>query len=231
MEISELVWKLFLLLLPGIVTTLFVRYITTNKNYAPFYFIIYSAVFGIGVFVFLELIISVYNLLLALYTGEYNLQWGVNLSIWDSVLDTGKDFEKSELLIAYAIAIPFGLFIGYTLQHKILHRLLIKFNLTSRFADGDVWNFFLNNKNVEWIIVRDNKRNLAYYGSVRAYSEANDKREILMEDVDVYVNDTWEKLYFSNSIFLELDDNSFSLEEPEVEPEIEPEVVSIIDEI
>src|SRR5690554_5861964 len=193
MEISELVWKLFLILLPGIITTLFVRYITTNKNYPPFYFVIYSAILGLGVFIFLELMISIYNIFFAIFSSEHMLKWELNLSIWNPILNTGENFKKTELLLAYVTAVPFGLFVGYLIQHKKLHMFLQKIKLTSRFADGDVWNHYLNMEEIEWITVRDNKRNLAYFGNVRAYSEANDKREILLENVDVYTNDSWQK--------------------------------------
>jgi len=75
---------------------------------------------------------------------------------------------------------------------------------------------------VEWLIVRDKQSNLAYFGSVRSYSEANDKREILLEEVDVYTSDTWEKLYTSKAVFLELNDKQFSIELPiEVNKNIE----------
>lgn len=67
----------------------------------------------------------------------------------------------------------------------------------------------------EWIIVRDKENNLAYFGSVRSYSEANDKREILLEEVDVYTSDTWIKLYSSEGVLLELSDKQFSIELPE----------------
>jgi len=215
MAISDLVWKLFLLLLPGVITTLFVRYITTNKNYTPFYFIIYSAIFGLGTFFLLEIIISVYNIFRAVFSSKIEVCWNLNLSIWDSIINGKSDFKKLELIFAYIAAIPFGLIIGYFIQHKTLNDFLQRIKLTTRFGDGDVWSHFLNMENVEWIIVRDKQNNLAYFGSIRSYSEANDKREILLESVDIYTSDSWIKLYSSEAVLLELNDKQFSIELPE----------------
>ncbi len=222
MEISELVWKLFILLLPGIITTLFIRYITTNKYYPPFYFVIYSAILGLGLFIFLEIIISFFNISISLINST-KLKWGVNLSVWDIIINStdGKTIKILELLIAYISAIPFGLLIGYIIQHKIFHRFLQKIKLTSRFADGDVWTYYLRMKEVEWIVIRNSANNLAYYGNVISYSESKDKREILLQNVDVFTNDTWKKLYSANTVFLELDDNAFSIEVLETEEQTE----------
>jgi len=203
-------------------TTLFVRYITTNKNYPPFYFIIYSAILGLSSFVILEVIHSVYHIIRAVFNSEIKLYWNLNLTIWDSIMNGKSEFKTTELLSAYIVAIPFGLFIGYLTQHKSLNKILQFLKLTTRFGDGDVWSHFLNMEEVEWLIVRDKQSNLAYFGSVRSYSEANDKREILLEEVDVYTSDTWEKLYTSKAVFLELNDKQFSIELPiEVNKNIE----------
>lgn len=118
-------------------------------------------------------------------------------------------------MFAYIVAIPFGLVVGYLVQHKVLNNFLQKIKLTTRFGDGDVWSHFLNMEIVEWVIVRDKQNNLAYFGNVRSYSEANDKREILLEKVDVYTSDTWIKLYSSEAVLLELNDKQFSIELPE----------------
>lgn len=94
MEISDLVWKLFLLLLPGVITTLFVRYISTNKNYPPFYFIIYSAILGLGTFFLLEIIISIYNIIRVVFNEKIEVCWKLNLTIWDSIVNGKADFKK-----------------------------------------------------------------------------------------------------------------------------------------
>jgi len=216
MEISELVWKLFLLLLPGIITTLFVRYITTNKNYPPFYFVIYSAILGMGTFLFMEFFISIYNIIVAIFSSKVDLEWGLNLSFWNSIFNNGDGLKKNEIVAAYLVAIPFGLFIGYIIQRKKLNLFLQRIKLTTRFNDGDVWSHFLNIVDVEWVIIRDNKKNLAYFGNVRSYSEANDKREILLEDVDVFTSDSWEELYSSEAVYLEFAEGSFSIENPKI---------------
>lgn len=216
MENSILVWKLFLLLLPGVITTLFIRYITTNKDYTPFYFIIYSAILGLSTFLLLEIIISIFNIIKNLFCGNLNLTWKLNLSIWDVLIESDSNIKKSELLFAYFTAIPFGLIVGYLIQHKTLYLFLRKIGLTSRSNDGDVWSHFLYMPDVKWIIVRDKQSNLAYFGEVLVFSEANEKREILLGDVDVYTSDSWKKLYYSRTVLLELNEEQYSMELPQI---------------
>lgn len=214
MEVSELVWRLFVILMPGVLTTLFIRYITRNKSFSPFYFVIYSSVLGIGVFIFLELLFSATNILMAIFSDSYTVEWGLNLKIWDSLSNGGKEIARKELFYSYLTSLPFGLIIGYSVQHKYLNRFLKWTKLTTRFGDGDVYSHFLNMKEVDYVIVRDYRYNLAYFGLLRAYSEPGETREILLENVDVYTSDKWEELYSSEAVFLEFEEGKFSIEKP-----------------
>lgn len=214
MEISELVWRLFILLLPGVIAILLVRYSSTSKEYSNFYFIIYSAIMGIGILILLELVISLYNIMIALFSSDITIQFGLNLTIWDGLIDKSKSFNKFELFVSYISSIPIGIVVGGLIQKKRLIRLLQKFKITNRFGDTDVWNYILNSPDTDWIIVRDNKNNLAYFGMLKAYSDTGEIREIILTDVDVYFSDNWEELYKSEVVYLELEHNNFSIELP-----------------
>jgi hypothetical protein len=214
MQITELVWKLFLLLLPGVVATIMLIQITGDKKMSVFNFAINSALFGIASFLIMELSISFFNIIKALLSPGHVIKWGLNLTIWDNLFDNTKEFNKIEMIVSYLLSIPLGIFYGYIISRKLLNRLFKMLKLTNRYGDDDVWSFFLNSPNTQWVLVRDKLTNLTYFGSVRAYSDSSEKREILLNDVQVFTTDAWEHLYDSDSVFLELENNQFSIEIP-----------------
>jgi hypothetical protein len=185
MQITELVWKLFLLLIPGVVATIMLIQITGDKKMSVFNFVINSALYGIASFLIMEFSISLFNIIKTLFYPGHVIKWGLNLTIWNNLFDNNKEFNKIELVISYILSIPLGIFYGYFISRKLLNRLFKPLKLTNRYGDNDVWSFFLNSPNTQWVLVRDKLTNLTYFGNVRAYSDTSEKREILLNDVQV----------------------------------------------
>lgn len=216
MEITELVWKLFVILLPGVVSTLMVRYITTHKQYSIFEFLIYSACLGIGTFIIMELFYSLFWAIYGILSSNISTEFGLNLKIWDSLINGVSSIDKNELFLSYLLAIPFGFFWGFVISNKIVIRLFQKWKLTTRYGDNDVWSFYFNSPNTNWIYLHNKKENLTYFGKIRAYSDTGEKREVLIEDVIVYASDKWEQLYESDAVYLELSDDNYTIETPKL---------------
>jgi hypothetical protein len=214
MQITELVWKLFLLLLPGVVATLMLNQISGNKKMSPFNFLLYSALLGITSYIIMEIGVSVFNIIRALSSHELRLDWGLSLTVWDNLFANDKDINKLEIILSYLLSIPLGIFYGFIISKKLFHKLFQKLGFTNRYGDNDVWSFFLNSPETQWILLRDKSTNLTYFGNIRAYSDTTDYREILLNDVTVFTSDTWEELYNSESVYLELESNKFSIEIP-----------------
>jgi hypothetical protein len=216
MEITELVWHLFIILLPGVISTLMIRYISTHKQYSIFEFSIYSAILGIGTFILMELFISLYWCVIGLFSKSISTEFGLNLAIWDSLFNGKKALNKNEIFVSYLLSIPFGFFWGFIISKKIIIRLFQKWKLTTRYGDDDVWSFYLNSPSAEWIYIHNKKANLTYYGKIRAYSDSAEKRELLIEDVIVYESDTWTEKYQTNAVYLELNSFDFVIESPKI---------------
>jgi len=216
MQITELVWKLFVILLPGVVSTLMVRYITTHKQYSIFEFVIYSATLGIGTLIIMEIGYSLYWMIRGVLSSNITTEFGLNLSIWDNLFNGQKNLNKNELFISYLIAVPMGFIWGIVITKKLIIRIFQKWNLTSRYGDNDVWSFYLNSPNVDWIYLHNRKDNLTYFGKIRAYSDSEEKREILLEDVIVYSSDNFKELYQSNAVYLELNNFEYKIESPKL---------------
>jgi len=217
MQITELIWNLFLLLLPGVVATIMIKQIFSGIKYTIFEFSVNAALFGIATYIIMEFGYSIFNIIHAIFSPKISLQWGLNLTIWDNFFDNNKDYNKIEIIIAYILSIPLGLFYGFVVSKKLINKIFQYFGWTHRYGDDDVWSYFLNSKEINWIIVHDKKTNMSYFGSIRAYSDSNAKREILLNDVDVYASDDWDKpIYQSEFVFLELDNNNFTIESPKI---------------
>lgn len=209
MEITELVWKLFLLLFPGIITTFIYRYITTSQKYSPFEFIILSATFGIGVFILMELCISFYNILICIFVKQ-KLIWGLNLTVWDDLFNNCTNVRKTEMFFSYLAAFPLSIIIALLCRNDNFLNLLKRMGLTNRYGDDDVWAKFLTDET--WIIIRIQSTNLAYLGYAIYFSDSGEKREIVLKNVSVYTNDNFEKLYDKDKVYLELKENDYSIE-------------------
>ena len=108
-------------------------------------------------------------------------------------------------------------FIGsFAWKHNLINRLGKFLRVTKRWSDEDVWHYFHNLQGQQWVFVRDQKRNLCYYGYIQAFSESGDDRELLLQDVDVYTNDDVEFLYKVKALYLSGDKHAFFMEIPEL---------------
>ena len=215
MQITELVWKLFLLFLPGVVATLMLNQLSANKITKPFEFFIYSAVLGIATIIIMEMFYSLYIVISSLFLGNLkNLCWGTNLEIWNNIFDGDSRFNKVEIILSYILSIPLGLLYGYLGSKNLINKLFQRLKLSNRYGDNDIWCYFFSAVDVDWVFLRDKTSNLTYYGKLRAGSDTEKRREIVLEEVSVYTSDTSKHLYDIQTIYLELDNYSFSIESP-----------------
>lgn len=212
MEITLLVWNLFIIMMPGIIATLFLRVISTSRKYSPFDFTIYSAIFGISSYLLLEVIYS----LISCFRGLY-LPIGYNLSVWKNLFNiSDTSFEPSEMIYSYLISIPLGILIGLCIKKGWCLWLFRKLHITNRYGDEDIWTYYLCYSSTEWVCLRDFDKDLIYDGYVIAYSDSAEKREILLGNVIVYKDVASEKevkeLYSIDKLYIDLDNKNYSIE-------------------
>lgn len=208
MELTELFWNLFIILFPGVIATYFYRFISTERKFPPFEFLITSATFGIFILIIMELLYSTYSIGISIINFQKPI-CGLNLSIWDALFNGEHVIDKKEVFASYLLAIPLSLFISWIIKRKCWVKLLKKLKISNR-CDGDVWSGFL--ENAGWVIVRNHNTGLAYLGWVVIFSDSGVKREIILNDVTVYRNDTFKELYKKEKVYLELKEMDFSIE-------------------
>jgi hypothetical protein len=100
-------------------------------------------------------------------------------------------------------------------QHKVFVRLGRLLRTSRRFGDEDVWDFFHNVPEIEWVFVRDHKLGVNYFGCVRAFSEPGAERELLLKDVQVFSDESGDLLYATDAVYLCRDRNELTIETPQ----------------
>lgn len=89
----------------------------------------------------------------------------------------------------------------------------------------DIWWHFHNNSETSWAWVVDHRYRMSYLGSIYAYSEAKERRELVLDNVSVYtyvVSDdmSWSvtHLYDTERLYLSRDFNEITIEQGRPEP-------------
>jgi hypothetical protein len=68
--------------------------------------------------------------------------------------------------------------------------------------------------NVEYAYVRDFEKEIVYSGWVKAFSNGISRRELLMENVEVFDLDTAQKLFDTPLMYVSFSNDSFNIEFP-----------------
>jgi hypothetical protein len=100
------------------------------------------------------------------------------------------DFFQLKDEIAWSIPLSFALSVVWlwAVRFRLLKKLLHKIGATRRYGDEDVWSYTLNSDHasVEYVHFRDLENGYTFAGWVNTYSESEDHRELLLQDVIVY---------------------------------------------
>lgn len=147
-----------------------------------------------------------------------------NLSILDirftsinAFFDEDIPISWSEVVLASLMSIILSLVASAIYTHKVINKLGRLVGATRKYGDEDVWDLFNNMQDIQWVYVRDHKLGLIYYGWIYAFSDSEKPRELMIRDVDVYSNETGEKLYDADIIYVARDLNDLTIEVPSVE--------------
>ena len=107
-----------------------------------------------------------------------------------------------EIAIVSVISVIVAIVATYISVYRLPNKLGILLRATQRYDDADVWECFNDIYKSRWVIVRDHKLNLAYYGWIKFYSDSEKFRELLLENVETYENTNWTFLYNSEILYI-----------------------------
>jgi len=205
MEISQFTLHVMLLILPGTIAILIVETLTVHKKLDTFKFILYMSVFGFFAYVVRQTWNWMYAVLYC--KPSYKL-----LYFWGAIAGKSTEISWSEILTTCVIAIPMGFIASWLIQYKALNRFANLIKVSSKYGEDNLFTHFLNLKEIIWVLVRDNKQGITYYGKVDYYSETDVMKEIVLSDVSVYRSEDWVHIRESPYIYLSFAPNDFIIE-------------------
>ncbi len=203
MELSVFLFRVIFLALPGIITILLFRKLRgkpIQKDWEDFIEIWFYSVLSYAI---CGLVIEVYNW----KTGSSH-----KLKITDTLFDEKAPFSWKQIAAASATSVILAVIASYLSANRVINKLGLKINVTDRYDDADVWECFNEINRNRWVIVRDNKLNLAYYGWIKFYSDSEKVRELVLNSVTTYSNSTWEVLYESETLYISREKSDLTIE-------------------
>ncbi|MDQ7002032.1 MAG: hypothetical protein Q9N02_05020 [Ghiorsea sp.] len=207
---------LIIIFLPGILAVIICDKIIVHSKWDTFKYSLYAFILGILSYVTLQALYYLYNL--ADYCSSDNtslnfvdIKWD-NLSIWNSLISEEIKIIPIDLISATILSIPLAFMAGYIINFKIITKLANKFRVSNKYGDENLFSFYLNSPDIDWVYIRDIERDLTYQGRVQSYSETDTIQEIVLYDVKVFRYQDSAELYSIPSIYLSKPIGSFIIE-------------------
>jgi hypothetical protein len=121
----------------------------------------------------------------------------------------------TEFLAAIVVSLFCSIVWLYVTNYRLAGRFLRFAGATKKYGDEDVWDFSFNAPDAwsEYVYVRDYKNAKVFSGWVRAFSENENIRELLLRDVEVFDLEG-RRLYASPLIYLGRPPDSVDIEFP-----------------
>ncbi|MCG8517504.1 MAG: hypothetical protein MI794_05885 [Pseudomonadales bacterium] len=196
---NQLVVTLILILMPGIVAAIISDKLTNHSPWGSFKFGLYSLTLGVGCYALLQVITYVFDALSHLRIDP--VSW-TNLKIWNSALNGGSDIAAWEICVAALLALPVAFFASWLINFKIFNKLAQRIGVSNKFGDENLYSYYLNAQEIDWVYVRDVEKNLTYQGRVVSHSENENVQEIVLSEVSVFRYEDSSALYEVPTIYL-----------------------------
>ena len=214
MEISTLTLKLIILLVPGALATLIYKKLTVRqKESSDFMFVIFSIMFGLFSYLFLQIgsfIISLIEGLCITIKPNYEI-----LKTFSSLSD-GSQIPFKEVIWASIISILLGLSISCLDHKKLLNRFARFLHISNKYGDENLFTYFLNSPDISWVYIRDIEHSITYLGSVSSFSETTEYKEIVLVQVTVYSYPESIELYDLDRIYLVFPKDKMIIEQAKI---------------
>ncbi|MHB1332550.1 MAG: hypothetical protein ACYCY1_08135 [Sulfuriferula sp.] len=212
---NSLAVAIAIVLLPGLVASVICDKITVHSpRWGAFKYSIYSFLFGILSYGLLQFIEYGYHYILSFLDKTHQVQ-SYTLGVWSIIQNDKAPIALSEVGWATLLAPIVALIAAWLVNYKILNKIAQKLNISQKYGDENLYSFFLNLNEVDWVYVRDKINGFTYFGRVVSYSECDSIQEIVLSEVGVYEYESSELLYPVSIIYLSKPLGSFVIEVPE----------------
>ena len=209
MELSDFLIRVVFIGLPGIIGEQIYQKLKSKSVRKDWEDIIEIVLFALGSYAVYGLIVEVLRRCCI---------WNLNPPL-RALFDSGIKISWLEIAGASFIGIILAFIAAYAYNRKWWNRLGQKLHVTKKFGDEDVWSFFLDlPETAKWVFVRDYKQDLVYYGWIKAFSESEKRRELVLMEVQVFSNfasDSVPKaLYEAEAVYISRESDEMSIEIP-----------------
>ena len=187
MNLGDLAFRLILILFPGIIATLLYRRLVIKRKWESIDIGLNTLLFGILSYLLLQLILIPFN------SGE--------LVIWQRLQDD-QPIPYLEVFAASITSIFCTGLIATIVNKKLINRLANYLGISDKYGEDNLFYTFLSSRDLSEVHIKDPTNNLIYTGYVRYYSEDEDVREIVLEEVDMYEYDSAKHMNSLKSVYL-----------------------------
>jgi hypothetical protein len=158
---NKLVVTIIIILLPGIIATIISDKLTYHSKWDSFKYGLYSLILGFFTYVFLQILVYIYDIFIACSLS--NISWH-HLTVWSNTTSENIDISFWEVGLAIILSVPIAFIASWSINYKILNKFGKYIHVTSKYGDENLFSYFLNSKEVDWVYVRDQTRGLTYQG-------------------------------------------------------------------
>ncbi len=214
---NPLVVTLVIILLPGIFATVICDKITRHSEWNWFKYVLYSVLLGWLSYVAFQVWSFILSIDIAYQNDTLSFSFTPEpLKIWNALLNgegsSGSSIPYSEILGSLACSILVALLASATINYKVINKIARILKISTKYGDENLFSYYLNLDEVNWVYVRDKEDNLTYKGQIVMHSESSGIQELVLSDVDVYQYSDSEYLYSTPSIYFCKNVGKFKIE-------------------
>jgi hypothetical protein len=208
---SQFIVILIVILMPGIISLVICDKIVNHSKWTSFKFCLYAVILGVFCYVILQCAYYMKDIFLAFSSCQYNFQW-THLNIWYAPVNEKPIIYPSEIIFASVLSFPISLAISYLINYKIFNKIAQKIKVSQKYGDENLFSYYLNAREIDWLYIRDIENNLTYQGRIVSYSENDKIQEIVLSEVTVYEYQASNFLYEVPTIYLAKELGKFIIE-------------------
>ena len=199
---NELAVIIGVILFPGLIAAVICdKLVVHTVKWDTFKYGIYSFIFGVLSYVLLQAIYLIPLTLPSCNCAIVATKQTI-LNVWTIVKPKEINISLLEVFYATLLAPIVAALSASIVNFKLINKLAKLLNISRKYGDENLYSFFLNSDNVNWVYVRDIKNNLTYEGKVVSFSETDSMQELVLSDVTLYAYETSKKLYSIPVIYM-----------------------------
>lgn len=214
--ISEFALRLLFLFYPGIICHLVMDGLTVHRERKPHQVFLYSFVLGVLSYLLYVIASAIFHFATQFRFGETDacVSYPELPQFFSSLTNSKVPLDFVEILWVTVFSVALAFLLSKALNDKWLVRIGNKLALSNSIGDPNIWCFSLNAKDIQWATVRLIDQKIMYQGYIRAFSDTEETRELLLTNVIAYNEVTGKQLYTSDRIYLSMTPENIVIELP-----------------